>query len=153
MAEQGLVDRRLDRRRFLVGSAGAVVGAGLASPLAAPGVALAGGDDDELRLLPSPEPIPGGLPVGLPPPYDLIHVFIPGPEEVTLPFSGLALQGLDVEPSTITDFKGSTALAYVIGTATGSDGVEYDLEVDIRAYKGRYVAADGSTNRGAFALI
>jgi hypothetical protein len=40
-----------------------------------------------------------------------------------------------------------------LGTASGSDGVEYGLEVDIRAFEGRYVAADGSTNRGAFALI
>jgi hypothetical protein len=53
-------------------------------------------------VVPSPEPIPGGLPVGLPPPYDLIHIFLPGPPGVTLPFSGLQLQGLDVEPTTIT---------------------------------------------------
>jgi hypothetical protein len=61
--------------------------------------------------------------------------------------------GLDVEPSTITDYKGVTANAYVIGTATGSDDVEYGLEVDIRAYEGKYVAADGSTNQGTFAFI
>lgn len=152
MDDLAVADRRLDRRRFLFGGAGAIAGAGLASALGGAGVALAD-DEGRLRLLPSPEPIPGGLPVGLPPPYDVIHVFLPGPENVTLPFSGLSLMGLDVEPSTITDFKGSTAMAFIVGTATGSDGVERGLEVDIRAFEGEYVAADGSTNRGAFALI
>ena len=35
-----------------------------------------------------------------------------GPEDVTLPFTGLTLQGLEVEPSVITDYRGFTALAY-----------------------------------------
>jgi hypothetical protein len=47
---------------------------------------------------------------------------------VTLPFTGLTLQGLDVEPSVITDYKGVTALAFHAGTATGSDGKQYNLE-------------------------
>jgi hypothetical protein len=38
---------------------------------------------------------------------------------VTLPFTGLTLQGLEVEPSVITDYRGFTALAYHAGTATG----------------------------------
>jgi hypothetical protein len=37
-----------------------------------------------------------------------------------------------VEPSTITDFKGVTVLAYHVGSATGSDGRQYGLETDIR---------------------
>lgn len=143
---------RFDRRRFLLGTAGAVAGAGLVSTLGSAGVALAG-DQLEHKLLPLPEPIPGGLPVGGPPPYDFIHTFLPGPPDIILPFSKLQLMGLDVEPSTITDYKGVTANAYVIGTARGSDDVEYGLEVDIRAYEGKYVAADGSTNRGSFAFI
>lgn len=152
MDDLTLTEPRLDRRKFLVGSAGAVAGAGLASTLAWPGVALADGEPKP-DLLPPPKPIPGGLPVGLPPPYDFIHIFLPGPEDVTLPFSGLTLMGLDVEPSTITDFMGATAMAYIIGTATGSDGEQYHLEADIRAFEGSYIAADGSTNRGAFAMI
>jgi hypothetical protein len=72
---------------------------------------------------------------------------------VTLPFSGLTLEGFDVEPSTITDFKGASALAYLIGSATGSDGHHYGLEMDIRVFEGRYIAEDGSRQRGAFALI
>lgn len=144
---------RFDRRRFLIGTAGAVAGAGIVSTLGATGVALAGKQDQDHKLLPLPEPIPGGLPVGGPPPYDFIHTFLPGPPDIILPFSKLQLMGLDVEPSTITDYKGVTANAYVIGTATGSDDVVYGLEADIRAYEGRYVSADGSTNRGSFAFI
>jgi TAT (twin-arginine translocation) pathway signal sequence len=71
------------------------------------------------RVLPAPRPIPGGTQI---PGGPLIHVFAPGPPEVTLPFTGLQLQGLDVEPSVITDYRGVTALAYVVGAATGSDG-------------------------------
>ncbi|MGH2547175.1 MAG: hypothetical protein ACRDHJ_09905 [Actinomycetota bacterium] len=152
MDDPTLAERRLDRRRFLLGSAGAVAGATLASSVAWPRVAVAD-DEPKLRLLPPPKPIPGGLPIGLPPPYDFIHIFLPGPETVTLPLSGLTLMGLNVEPSTITDLMGATALAYIIGTATGTDGVEYGLEADIRAFEGKYFAADGSTNRGTFAMI
>jgi hypothetical protein len=70
---------------------------------------------------------------------------------VTLPFTGLTLQGLEVEPSVITDYRGFTALAYHVGTATGSDGRRYDLETDIRAMEGSYVAEDGSRKRALFA--
>ena len=52
--------------------------------------------------------------------------------------------GLDVEPSVITDYTGVTALAFHVGTATGSDGRRYDLETDIRAMEGTYIAEDGS---------
>jgi hypothetical protein len=140
----------VDRRRFLLGTAGAVATAGLAGPLAS---AEAGSRRRKPKVVPSPEPIPGGLPIGAPPPYDLIHIFLPGPPTVTLPFSGLQLMGLDVEPTTITDFDGATAMAFLIGTAKGSDGHEYGLEVDLRVSEGEYVTADGSHKRGAFAMI
>jgi TAT (twin-arginine translocation) pathway signal sequence len=100
------------------------------------------------RVLPAPKPIPGGI--DLPP---LIHIFVPGPETITLPFTGITLQGLEVEPSAITDYRGFTALAYHVGTATGSDGRQYDLETDLRAMEGTYIAEDGSRNRGLFAMI
>lgn len=141
--------RPVDRRRFILGTAGALAAAGLAGPLAEPAPAAT----RRRRVVPSPEPIPGGLPVGLPPPYDLIHLFLPGPTTTTLPFSGSQLQGLDVEPTTLTDFKGRTAMAYLTGAVTGSDGVERGLEVDLRVSKGEYVTADGSHERGAFAMI
>ncbi|MFL6273287.1 MAG: hypothetical protein ACJ75A_24755, partial [Actinomycetes bacterium] len=102
------------------------------------------------RVLPAPKPIPGGNQV---PGGPFIHAFVPGPPDVTLPFSGLQLQGLDVEPSLITDYQGVTALAYLVGTARGSDGNQYLLEADLRAMEGRYVAQDGSRHRGLFAFI
>jgi hypothetical protein len=53
----------------------------------------------------------------------------------------------------ITDYRGVTALAYHVGTATGSDGRRYDLETDIRVMDGSYLAEDGSRKRGLFAGI
>ena len=70
-----------------------------------------------------------------------------------LPFTGVVLQGLDVEPGTITDFQGATAVAFHVGEARGSDGKRYNLETDFRFMDGRYVAVDGTTRRGSFALI
>jgi hypothetical protein len=60
---------------------------------------------------------------------------------------------LDVEPSTITDFRGVVALAFLAGHAKGSDGVTYNLESDMRAFKGDFVAADGTTHRGSFGFV
>ena len=102
------------------------------------------------RVLPAPKPIPGGIAL---PDGSVIHVFAPGPEGLTLPFTGVQLMGLDVEPSVITDYKGVTALAFHVGTATGSDGRRYNLETDMRAMEGTYIAEDGSRKRGLFALI
>lgn len=130
------------RRSFLLGTAGALT-AGLSASLPRPAI---GGP--HTTPLPAPKPIPGGL--DLPP---LIHIFIPGPETITLPFTAVTLQGLHVEPSTITDFRGVTALAYIVGTATGSDGKRYDLETDVRVFEGEYVGEDGSQRAGTFALM
>jgi hypothetical protein len=101
-------------------------------------------------VLPAPKPIPGGIQI---PGGPLIHVFAPGPPEVTLPFTGIQLMGLDVEPSVITDYKGVTAVAFHVGSATGSDGKQYNLETDMRAMEGTYIATDGTRQRGLFALI
>ena len=102
------------------------------------------------HVLPAPKPIPGGITL---PDGTTIHVFAPGPPDVTLPFTGIQLMGRDVEPSVITDYKGVTALAFHAGTATGSDGKQYNLETDLRAMEGTYIAEDGSRRRGLFALI
>jgi hypothetical protein len=72
---------------------------------------------------------------------------------VTLPFSKATLMGFDVDPTTILDFRGFSAVGFHVGTATGSDGKTYNLETDIRAYKGTYVAADGVSRFGQFAFI
>jgi hypothetical protein len=138
---------QVGRRSFLLGT----VAAGLTSTLGRPGISKAQLATQPLRQpgpapLPAPKPIPGGIDV---PP--LIHIFVPGPETITLPFTGFTLQGLHVEPSTITDFQGVTAQAYHVGTATGSDGLTYNLETDVRVYEGEYVAEDGSRREGTFA--
>jgi hypothetical protein len=82
----------------------------------------------------------------------VIHVFGAGDPAVTLPFTGGTLQGLDYEPSTITDFDGSTAVAYHVGSARASDGRTYNLETDVRAFDGEYIV-DGAVHRGSFALV
>jgi hypothetical protein len=139
----------LDRRKLVLGAAGVVASAGAAKSLAWPSASGAAALPSRRGVLPAPNPIPGGLEVA---PGLVIHVFLPGDPSVTLPFSGLPLGGFDVEPCTITDFNGSSAVAFHVGTAEGSDGKTYNLETDIRAFEGEYVA-DGSVHRGAFALI
>jgi hypothetical protein len=119
--------------------------------LAAPVAAGERGRDEGRDPLPAPNPIPGGLEVG--PPLGQIHVWAAGREGVTLPFTGSRLQGIDYEPSTLTDFAGITAVAYHVGSATDHTGVRYDLETDLRLFAGTYVAANGERRRGAFGLI
>jgi hypothetical protein len=143
------------RRRFIHTAAGATALA-LGPGLSLRALAHDDGDDKHNRTLPAPKPIPGGLDLsrfGLVAPYDFIHVFPPGPAGLTLPFTGGVLQGLNVETSTLTDFHGATALAYHVGEAKGSDGHTYNLETDMRVMEGKYVAVDGTTRHGSFALI
>jgi hypothetical protein len=139
----------LSRRKFVLGAA-AVAGAGF-STLAGPSLASAAPSLGRHRNLAPPNPIPGGA-FDLGPPIGVIHVFVPGDPSVTLPFSGGTPQGFDVEPGTITDFNGSSAVAFHVGTARGSDGQTYNLETDIRAFKGEYVV-DGVTHRGSFGFV
>ena len=140
------------RRGFIHTAAGATalaLGPGLSSS------ALAH-DDDDHQTRPAPKPLPGGSDLsgfGLVPPYDFIHTFGPGAAGVVLPYTGVVLQGLNVEPGTITDFQGATAVAFHVGEAKGSDGNTYNLETDFRFMDGSYVAVDGSTRHGTFALI
>jgi hypothetical protein len=139
---------RLDRRAFVQGAAGTA--AGLAASLALPHAARAGDDHDhdddhergERAPRHPPKPIPGG-----------INVWAPGPPTVTLPLTGLTLQGLDADPSTITDFDGFSAVAFHTGTATAADGTRFDLETDMRAYRGAYVDTTGTRRVGTFAFI
>jgi hypothetical protein len=79
-----------------------------------------------------------------------IHAFVPGPEGSATPFAGIPGMGLDVEPSTLTDFQGFAAFAVLAGRATGSDGKSYNVECDVRVMEGEYVAEDGSHQRGTF---
>ena len=86
-----------------------------------------------------PVPIPGGLAPGL-------HVFAPGPVS-------LGFQGFDVELNVITNFQGFSALGYLAGTATDSNGNNYDASTDMRVFQGEFVSADGSHHRGTFVFI
>jgi hypothetical protein len=97
-----------------------------------------------------PVAITGGMQI---PDGPFIHVFGPGPDGKTLPVSGFPYNGLNAEPATIGNFDGFTALAYVAGEATGSDGRRYLLETDMRAFKGTYRTADGVELTGTFGFI
>src|SRR5215470_3016220 len=88
-----------------------------------------------------PVPIPGGI--DLPP---LIHIFAPGPVD-------LGFQGLDVELNGITNFRGFSALGYLAGTASDSNGNTYNVATDMRVFQGEYVSADGTHHRGTFVFI
>src|SRR2546427_156335 len=69
-----------------------------------------------------PKPIAGGIQI---PGGPLIHVFAPGPTD-------LGFMGENVEPNTITDFTGFSAMAYIAGTATDADGNTYTMSTDMR---------------------
>ena len=144
---------RIGRRSLIAGTGAVALTAAL--PQA---VAHADSDDrrdDDCSLIPkgsAPKPIPGGVDSG-DPNVGFIHWWLPGPETAATPILGIPGFGLDVDPSTITDFKGQSALAVIAGTVHGSDGVDYDCEIDLRAMKGRYVGEDGRTRKGAFAFV
>ena len=91
----------------------------------------------------APVPIPGGDVI---PPVGFLHAFFPGP-------TSIGLDGIDIEPSTITNFKGFTGVAMLAGTATDSKGNSFTLMSDIRVFQGEYVSADGNHHRGTFVLI
>lgn len=141
---------RIDRRKFVAGAAGTLASGCLIGSLNGASAAASTGSRARRRgVSPAPSPIPGGLELG---PGVVIHTFAPGDPSVTLPFTGFVLGGFDVEPGTITDFNGSSAVAYHVGSAQGSDGKTYNLETDMRAFKGEYVV-DGVVHEGSFALV
>jgi hypothetical protein len=139
----------ISRRTFVRGAVGAAAGLGVGATLPLPATARRARAAHRDPVVP-PKPIPGGIQI---PDGPLIHVHAPGPPDVTLPFSGLTLEGLDVEPSTLTDFRGFSAVAYEVGTATDREGTTYNLEADVRAFQGAYVDATGTRRFGTFAFI
>src|SRR4051812_40321870 len=138
----------VSRRRFM--QSAAIGAAGVMGSLTGPQASLAHGDDSAQGRAVPPKPIPGGVQVPNGPQF---HVWPVGDPSVTLPFSGATLMGFDVDPSTVTDFRGFSACAFHAGTAVGSDGATYNLETDLRAYKGTYIAADGRRRVASFAFI
>jgi hypothetical protein len=147
--------RGIDRRTFLRHAGTAAATAGVAGRFAsAPAGATIlegrGAGFDGRASGPLPRPIPGGFEL---PDEALAHVFAPGPPTVTLPFTGFTLGGLAVETSTLTDFNGFTAIAFHVGQARGSDGVVYNLETDMRAFDGEFLAEDASKHHGTFGFV
>ena len=94
-----------------------------------------------------PIPIPGGTPaLG-----GAYHLFGPTPDG--------SFDPIDAEPSTITDFNGVVALAYINGivtrtnTKTGEVRVLPTINSDMRLMHGLYRGVDGKLHQGAFALV
>jgi hypothetical protein len=143
--EDVLMSQATLTRRAVVGGAAA----GLAAAVAAPQQVF-GHDHQKGRDPVPPQPIPGGIELG---PDQLIHVWAPGPPETTLPFTGVTLQGVNVESTTIQNFSGFSAVAFHAGTATGNDGTRYDLETDVRAFQGTYIDRTGRRRFGTFGFI
>src|SRR5205823_5749079 len=141
-------DGAMPRRQFFrtaagVASAGAILGVGLQRP----GLAWAQGSHQ-------PIPIPGGSPAIQELAGQLFHIFGPGPE-------GLegALDPVDAEPSSITDFSGAIGLAYLNGMVTRTNRVTGEVRAlpfvntDMRFMKGVFRGADGQIHQGAFAFV
>jgi len=96
-----------------------------------------------LALVPAASAFDGTMPVPVP---GSAHVFAPGPP-------ALGLQGVDANPSSIGDFDGTVALAYLQGRAKDASGRRFKMSNDMRVMTGRYLAADGSPHVGSFAFI
>jgi hypothetical protein len=149
MRFQGQSVAMLSRRRFI--QTAAVGAAAVTGSMARPARGSATVDGgDQAHAVDPPKPIPGGVTL---PDGSQIHVWPAGDAAVTLPFTGSTLAGFDADPSTITDFRGFSAIAFHVGTATGGDGAKYDLETHMTALKGHYVGSDGTRRFGAFAFI
>ena len=102
-----------------------------------------------LLLLALAVPCPGHAQSGsdpLPIPAPPFHFFEPGPVR-------LGFRGLQTEASTITNFQGDVALAYLAGTARSADGEDFRLGADMRVFGGDYVAADGISRRAVFGFV
>ncbi len=129
----------------MLGAVGAGVAATALGPLAGSVAA-----DQSSPTQPVPNPIPGGVEDPL---AGFIHFYLPGPEGSITPIIGLGGMGLDVEPSTMTDFYGYTAFAVVAGEAKGSDGADYPFEADIRVMDGVYFDDSGTKREGVYAFL
>jgi hypothetical protein len=74
------------------------------------------------------------------------RVLAPGPPS-------LGFEGLRADPSSIGNFRGTVALAYLRARVRDSTGHRWLMENDIRVVRGSYVSADGMTREGAFAFV
>lgn len=139
--------KQLSRRRA-IGLGGVALAGGAVASIAGPiGVADARAARSVVGL---PKPIPGGVDA---PPIGFIHWFLPGPDGSATPILGIPAGGFDVEPSTISDFRGTTAFAVVVGDVEASDGRDYLLEIDLRVMEGEYLDVNGDSFEAAFAFL
>ena len=136
-------------RRRAIGLGGAAVAGGALATVAGPLTPAAASRPEQMVGV--PKPIPGGFDAG--PPVGFIHFFLPGPLDAVTPVLGFPGEGLDVEPSTMTDFRGTTAFAILTGDVTASDGREYLGEVDVRVMEGEYLDENGDSFEAAFAFL
>jgi hypothetical protein len=139
----------ISRRGFVQTATAAAAGV-TGATFVRPARSAAWGGEAHGRAVVPPKPIPGGV---TPPNHTQIHVWPAGDPTVTLPFSHGTLKGFDADPSTITDFRGFSALAFHVGTATGSDGATYNLETHMTVQRGRYIGVDGTLRFGTFSFI
>ncbi len=151
MFEETVALPDVNRRRFIAGvgaavATGSLMSVGLSSP------ARAASHTDFLGG-PTPKAILAGVDGGGPAPFDFIHWLLPGPIGSSTPFNGIPGFGLDVDPSTITDFRGFNALAVIAGQGVGNDGVTYDVEFDVRVMHGEFIAEDGNMYDGTFGFF
>ena len=133
----GQLRTAISRRQFVRNTAGtAVLGATFGS-LWRPALA-------EAKTSFAPVPIPGGSPV-LGGSY---HVFGPA-----------AIDPIDAEPSTITNFKGFVGLAYISGMVTQTNVKTGEklrlpfLDSDMRFMKGEFQGTDRRMHHAVFAFI
>jgi hypothetical protein len=73
-------------------------------------------------------------------------ILSPGPR-------ALGFAGLRADPSTIGNFRGLVALAYLRGRVRDATGRRWVMENDIRLLQGDYVSADGIERQGTFAFV
>lgn len=139
----------VSRRSFVIGAGAAGAIATTTAVTASP----AGAASTLPPAVPVPEPIPGGFLLDPADPASIIHFLLPGPPGATTQMFGFAAEGLDVDPSTMTNFSGNHAFAVLAGEASGSDGNTYNVEFDVRIYSGQYIAADGVERDAAFAFM
>jgi hypothetical protein len=66
--------------------------------------------------------------------------------------------GLNVEPSTIFNYRGTTGVAAVMGTGTGmntetGESMSLLFDSDNRFMRGRYISVNGQEHEGTFGFV
>lgn len=146
----------VSRRRF-IGGVGAAAAVGTAATLGGVAPALASPSHHHharhvFSNRPAPNAIEQSVEGGGPAPFDFIHWLLPGPPGATTQILELPAFGLDVDPSTVGDYRGFTTYAVLAGEATDRRGNNYDVELDVRVMDGEY-KVDGHRYFGTFGFF